>query len=107
MTTFWLVVRKEQSFNAWCESSLVTQSEGSRELPLTFDVARYTDGSSWTVQDDRRKRNADREHFTGSRCCSCIELDIFGNTRGLKEKGWGDIRPTALREHNRFGSPVI
>ena len=60
-----------------------------------------------TVEDDRRKRNADLEHFTGSSCCSYVEFDVFSNARGLKEKSWRDIRPTALCEHNRYGSSVI
>lgn len=86
-----------------CKCPLMTQSEG-KELPLTFDVICNKDGPSKT---NRRKRNADLEHFTGSRCCSCVDFDVFSNTRGLKEKSWRDIRPTALCEHNRYCSPVI
>jgi hypothetical protein len=57
----------------------MTQSEG-KELPLRFDVVCNI------VEDESEVAHADLEPFIGSRCCSCVEFDVFSNVRGFKEQ---------------------
>ena len=82
---------------------LINQSEG-KELPLTSDVVCNADAPFKTIGGEG---NANFEHFTGGKRCSCVEFDLFSNTRGLKEQSWRHIRPTASCKHERYGSSVI